>query len=105
MQIVKQNQLRERELEGAEHGAGVSIILVDAQPGRGPALHKHAYEEVFVVQEGRATFTAGDEEREVSAGEIVIVPANTPHRFVNSGDGPLRQVAIHVSPRFATEWL
>ncbi|HEX2125464.1 MAG TPA: cupin domain-containing protein [Thermoleophilaceae bacterium] len=105
MQIVKQSQLPERELEGAEHGAGVSIILVDAQPGRGPALHKHAYEEVFVVQEGRATFTAGDEEREVGAGEIVIVPANTPHRFVNSGDGPLRQVAIHVSPRFATEWL
>jgi mannose-6-phosphate isomerase-like protein (cupin superfamily) len=105
MEIVKQSQLPERELEGADHGAGVSIILVDARPGRGPALHKHTYEEVFVVQEGRATFTAGDEEREVSAGDIVIVPANTPHRFVNSGEGPLRQVAIHVSARFATEWL
>jgi mannose-6-phosphate isomerase-like protein (cupin superfamily) len=105
MEIVKQSQLPERELEGAEHGAGVSIILVDARPGSGPALHKHAYEEVFVVQEGRATFRAGDQERDVGAGDIVIVPANTPHRFVNSGDGPLRQVAIHVSPRFATEWL
>jgi mannose-6-phosphate isomerase-like protein (cupin superfamily) len=105
MQILEQSQLPERELEGAEHGVGVSIILVEAQPGRGPALHKHAYEEVFIVQEGRATFTAGDEEREVAAGEIVIVPPNTPHQFVNSGDGPLRQVAIHVSPRFATEWL
>jgi mannose-6-phosphate isomerase-like protein (cupin superfamily) len=105
MEIVKQSELPERELEGAGHGVGVSIILVDAQPGRGPALHQHAYEEVFIVQEGRATFTAGDEEREASAGEIVIVPPNTPHRFVNSGDGPLRQVAIHVNPRFATEWL
>jgi mannose-6-phosphate isomerase-like protein (cupin superfamily) len=105
MRIVKQSQLPERELEGAEHGAGVSIILVDARPGRGPALHQHAYEEVFIVEEGRATFTAGDEEREVSAGDIVVVPPNTPHRFVNSGDGPLRQVAIHVSPRFVTEWL
>ena len=105
MQIVKQSQLPERELVGADHGAGVSIILVDAGPGRGPALHKHAYEEVFIVQEGRATFTAGEEEREVSAGAIVIVPGGIPHRFVNSGDGPLRQVAIHVSPRFATEWL
>jgi mannose-6-phosphate isomerase-like protein (cupin superfamily) len=105
MQILEQSQLPERELEGVEHGVGVSIILVEAQPGRGPALHRHAYEEVFIVQEGRATFTAGDEEREVAAGEIVIVPPNTPHQFVNSGDGPLRQVAIHVSPRFATEWL
>jgi mannose-6-phosphate isomerase-like protein (cupin superfamily) len=105
MRIVKQSQLPGRELEGAEHGAGVSIILVDARPGRGPALHQHPYEEVFIVEEGRATFTGGDEEREVSAGDIVVVPPNTPHRFVNSGDGPLRQVAIHVSPRFVTEWL
>jgi mannose-6-phosphate isomerase-like protein (cupin superfamily) len=105
MEIIRQSELPGRELEGAEHGAGVSIILVDAAPGRGPALHKHMYEEVFIVQEGHATFTAGDEERKVSAGEIVIVPPNTPHRFVNSGDAPLRQVAIHVSPRFATEWL
>jgi mannose-6-phosphate isomerase-like protein (cupin superfamily) len=105
MKILQQSELPGRELEGYQHGMGVSIILVDAAPGRGPALHQHAYEEVFIVQEGRAIFTAGDEEREVSAGEIVIVPGNTPHRFVNSGDGPLRQIAIHVNPRFATEWL
>ena len=37
--------------------------------------------------------------------EIVIVPRDTPHKFVNSGDSPLRQIAIHVSPRFVTEWL
>jgi hypothetical protein len=28
-----------------------------------------------------------------------------PHRFVNSGDGPLRQVDIHEGERFDTEWL
>jgi mannose-6-phosphate isomerase-like protein (cupin superfamily) len=33
------------------------------------------------------------------------VPANTPHRFVNTGDGPLKQIDIHVSASFATEWL
>ena len=41
----------------------------------------------------------------VGAGEIAIVPPDTPHRFVNSGDGPLRQIDIHVSPSFSTEWL
>jgi len=41
----------------------------------------------------------------VGAGDIVIVPANTPHRFVNAGSETLRQVDIHVSPRFVTEWL
>jgi mannose-6-phosphate isomerase-like protein (cupin superfamily) len=94
------------ELVGADHGgAGVCLILVDAPPGHGPSLHRHPYEEVFLVQEGEATFVAGDEERVVRAGEIVIVPAGVPHRFVNSGDGPLRQIDIHVSPSFDTEWL
>jgi mannose-6-phosphate isomerase-like protein (cupin superfamily) len=95
-----------REFEGYLHGgAGVSLILVEARPGGGPRLHRHPYEEVFVVQEGRATFTVGDDTVEASGGHILVVPAGVPHRFVNSGDGPLRQVDIHASDRFVTEWL
>jgi mannose-6-phosphate isomerase-like protein (cupin superfamily) len=57
------------------------------------------------VQEGSATFTAGNEVVEVSGGQVVVVPAGVPHKFVNSGTGPLRQVDIHASERFITEWL
>jgi mannose-6-phosphate isomerase-like protein (cupin superfamily) len=35
----------------------------------------------------------------------VVVPPGTPHGFVNSGSDQLRMVAIHVSPKFVTEWL
>jgi mannose-6-phosphate isomerase-like protein (cupin superfamily) len=62
-------------------------------------LHTHPYEEVFVTLEGEATFTVGDETIEVSAGQIVVAPAGVPHKFVNSGTGPLRQVDIHPSGR------
>ena len=34
--------------------AKVSFFLTDAPPGTGPGLHKHHYEEVFVVQEGES---------------------------------------------------
>jgi hypothetical protein len=36
---------------------------------------------------------------------VVVALAGEPHAFVNSGDGPLRSVNIHASPRFVTEWL
>lgn len=85
--------------------ADVSLILVDTPPGGGPSLHRHPYQELFVIQEGEATFTVGDERQVVGAGNIVVVPAGLPHAFVNSGDGPLRQLDIHVSPVFDTEWL
>jgi mannose-6-phosphate isomerase-like protein (cupin superfamily) len=93
------------EFQGFRHGAGVSFIVVEAPPGDGPRLHRHPYEEVFVVQEGSATFTAGDEIVEAHGGQVVVVPAGVPHKFVNTGAGRLRQIDIHASERFVTEWL
>jgi len=83
----------------------VCIIFVDAPPGGGPSLHKHPYEEVFIMLEGEALFVAGDEEVKAGPGDVVIVPPETPHAFTNTGDGQLRQIDIHVSPTFSTDWL
>ncbi len=93
------------ELVGADHGASVTLVVVDAPPGTGPRLHSHPYEEILIVQEGEATFRLGLAERIVRAGEIVIVSPGQAHAFTNTGTGPLRQLDIHVSPRFETDWL
>lgn len=94
------------EFEGYRHGdTEVSFILVDMRPGEGVRLHKHPYQEIFIVQEGTATYTVGARTLEVRAGQIIIAPADTPHNFVNGGVGRLRQVDIHLSQRFITEWL
>ncbi len=88
------------KFEGHRYGdVGVSFFLVDCPPGGGAVLHTHPYEEVFLTLEGEATFTVGEETIEVSAGQIVVAPAGVPHKFVNSGSGPLRQVDIHPSGR------
>jgi mannose-6-phosphate isomerase-like protein (cupin superfamily) len=110
VRVVTLEQLRlsniARELVGADHGGvDVALIFVDAPPGRGPSLHRHDYAEVLIIQEGHARVVAGDEERDVGPGDVVIVPAGVPHGFTNTGDGPLRQIDIHLAPRFATEWL
>jgi len=79
--------------------APVSIFVTNyPQRGQGPDLHLHPYPEVFVVQDGIATFTAGDEQLDVAAGNIVTVPAETPHGFKNAGDDMLRVVSVHPSP-------
>ena len=88
------------KFEGRRYGAdNVSVFLVGAPPGCGPGLHTHPYEEVLVVQEGHATFTVGDATMEVTGRQIMVAPAGVPHKFVNSGQGPLRQVDIHASGR------
>jgi quercetin dioxygenase-like cupin family protein len=85
---------------GETQGAPFSAYIVEAKPGQGPRLHTHPYVEVAFTLEGCATITVGDEEREVKAGGIVVIPANTPHGFVNSGDTTLRQIDVHASPKF-----
>jgi mannose-6-phosphate isomerase-like protein (cupin superfamily) len=88
------------EFVGATEGAPFSAYIVTAKPGQGPPLHKHPYVEVAFTIEGCATITIADEQREVKAGGIVVIPADTPHRFLNSGATTLRQIDIHASPRF-----
>jgi mannose-6-phosphate isomerase-like protein (cupin superfamily) len=86
-------------------GVAACVIFVDAPPGEGPRLHRHPYVEQLIVVEGTATFRDGSAEREVGAGEMAVVDANQPHGFINSGKGKLRQIDVHLSPRFVTEWL
>jgi len=88
------------EFHGEKMGAPFSAYIVNAEPGQGPPLHTHPYVEVAFTMAGAATITVGDETREVKAGCVVVIPAGTPHRFINSGDTILRQIDVHASPRF-----
>jgi quercetin dioxygenase-like cupin family protein len=75
----------------------VSVFITEYERGQGPALHVHPYAEVFVVQTGTASFTAGDEELVVAAGHVVVIDPQTPHGFRCAGDDTLRVVSVHPS--------
>ena len=100
--LIEQDDLPGR-FEGADHGAGVSFFLARTRPGRGPRLHRHPYEETFVVHEGRLTFTVDGQTIEARAGQIVIAPPGSVHKFVNVGDAPAHMTNIHPRPRMAQE--
>ena len=94
------------EFEGFQHqNTEVSFIWVDMPPGGIVQLHKHPYKEIFIIQEGISTFTVGSTIVKAVAGQIIIVPADVPHKFMNSSDGQLKQIDIHVNKEFITHWL
>jgi quercetin dioxygenase-like cupin family protein len=105
MPVINAETLPTGNLRGADHGATVSVILDHSEPGQGPRLHKHPYDETWVVNDGNLTFQAGDERLNAGPGDIVIVPPDTPHKFTNNGPGDASLVCIHASPTFVTEWL
>ena len=86
-------------------GANISIILESTgRAGVGPRLHQHPYAETFLIRRGSATFTVATEEFEAHAGQVLVVPARTPHKF-STGPQGYEAVHIHANPRFVTEWL
>jgi mannose-6-phosphate isomerase-like protein (cupin superfamily) len=93
------------EFQGSPMDSDVSIIFTCLdEPGGGPRLHRHPYSETFIVRHGVVEFSDGEQSFEAHAGQIIVVPANAPHRFTGRSDR-LEMIDVHASPTFITEWL
>ncbi|WP_350347706.1 cupin domain-containing protein [Agromyces sp. G08B096] len=93
-----------RRFVGRDHGAGISYFFVDNEPGQGPDLHWHPYSETWVVIEGTARITIGDQLLTAGAGDTATVQAGVWHGFKNAGTGRLRVLCIHASDVIIQTW-
>jgi quercetin dioxygenase-like cupin family protein len=101
---LRVNGSRTLRFEGEGHRSNVSFFLVTAETGQGPALHRHPYDETWIVLEGEATITIGDETFTAAAGDTAVAPADTWHCFRNAAADTLRIVCIHASPVMIQEF-
>jgi mannose-6-phosphate isomerase-like protein (cupin superfamily) len=62
-------------------------------PGRAPD-HSHVYDEVIYVLEGKGVLHGDGADRPVSAGSCIHLPPFFVHSLENSGDSPMRIVAV-----------
>jgi mannose-6-phosphate isomerase-like protein (cupin superfamily) len=84
----------------------LAITWVEGEPGSEQAVHAHpANEQVYVVIRGRGVMTVGDEQQEVDAGTMILVPPRTGHAIRNTGNEPLVYVSATAPPfDLAPEW-
>jgi mannose-6-phosphate isomerase-like protein (cupin superfamily) len=82
-----------------------SFVVADwTDPGERPGLpiasrHLHrSDDEAWFVLEGRLGFAVGDEQREIAAGESILVPRGTPHAYWNPSTEPARYLLV-MTPR------
>ena len=73
---------------------GLAAIVEDIAPGDRIPLHTHPQEEAIFVASGRARVRVGDDEQEVDAGAVILVPANTPHGTWNDSAAAVRVHAV-----------
>jgi quercetin dioxygenase-like cupin family protein len=92
------------EFVGAEQAdTRVSVFLYQGKPGSGPGPHRHPYDEIQFIREGRGMWTVNGKTFEGGPGDIFVIKAGEVHSFKVIGDSLLIQLDIHVSPRFMQE--
>lgn len=76
--------------------AGVTVGSVRIEVGAENPLHIHPNcEEIILFQAGTVEHVVGTELVEVSAGDMLIVPAGTAHKARNIGSYPVEMIVIY----------
>ena len=75
-----------------EHRLGLVEATLPPGPASPPQHVHHEHDEIFIVTAGKVRFTSGDEDVDVEAGTVVVVPIGVPHTFSN----PFDQTAVFV---------
>jgi mannose-6-phosphate isomerase-like protein (cupin superfamily) len=71
-------------------GAHTQLVVMTIPPGGEIGLETHdENDQILSFISGIARAEVGGESREVTPGDIVIVPAGTEHNFINAGPNPL----------------
>lgn len=69
------------------------------EPGQAQKVHSHdTSDKVYLVLEGRALVTVGDEERELGPQEAALAPAGAPHGVKNTSQERLVLLVVTTPP-------
>jgi mannose-6-phosphate isomerase-like protein (cupin superfamily) len=85
-------------LTGAQTGGRYSLIDMLVPPSGGPPLHRHDFDEMFVVLDGDIELTFRGETKQAGKGAVVNVPANAPHKFRNVSERPAHLLCLCAPP-------
>lgn len=76
----------------ARGSAETSVWIVEIDPGTPATPHSVTREEVFVVLDGTAGVTIGEDHGDAAAGDSFVVPPDTMFEVSNAGDVALRMM-------------
>ena len=77
------------------------LYCMEAGQAQKPHVHTDS-DKLYAVLEGAAVVTIGGEEASLSAGDVVLAPANVEHGIVNPGPGRATVLAFaapHTHPK------
>ena len=81
-------------LISAQEAPNFAMRKFSMQPGGSMPLHTNKVEHEQYVLRGKAQVRLGEEIFEVSVGDIVFIPADLPHTYINISDEPFEFLCL-----------
>jgi quercetin dioxygenase-like cupin family protein len=110
---VKSIEDHEQQPVGMEGAAGIQMRMLigpddgapsfhmrhfEVEPGGHSPHHQHDYEHEILILKGTGLAKSEQGDREFKAGDVIFVPANERHQFVNNSDSPLVFICLIPAP-------
>jgi quercetin dioxygenase-like cupin family protein len=93
-----------RMLVGPNEGAKVFHMRhFEVGAGGHTPHHQHDYEHEVLILSGRGHLTADDGNKPIKSGDVVWIPPNEMHQFVNDGTEPLQFICLIPAPQDCTK--
>ncbi len=70
----------------------------EVAPGGHTPHHSHDYEHEILILKGRGTAKSEEGDKIVRPGDVLFVPANEKHQFVNDGPDPFEFICLIPAP-------
>ena len=75
-------------------GQSFNFAIVNFSPGSRNKFHRHTSDQILVVTEGSGTVATEGEERTVTAGDVILIPAGEKHWHGAPGGTPMSHITI-----------
>ena len=93
-EIVGRGPVYRKALIDAKDTGGFGILLVTFSKGAGLNFHTHTFEQILYVTEGKGIVATKDEEKVVTPGTIIFIPAEEVHWHGATDDSSFSHIAI-----------
>lgn len=77
------------------------VVLMSVKPGEDIGLETHQVDQILVFVQGTGVALVGGEEKQISAGDMVDVPAGAEHNFTNTGTEDLKLYTVYAPAEHA----
>lgn len=99
VEIPGATKAKMRMLVGPDDGAkNFHMRQFEVEPGGYTPHHQHNYEHEILILEGQGTAKSDAGDRPLKAGDVIWVPPNEMHQFVNTGPTAFKFICLIPAP-------